>query len=45
MSESSEDFLDLSPVLFFVIGVNEDVVQVYKDADSSRSTKTSFINR
>jgi hypothetical protein len=33
VSESLEDFLDLSPVLFFVIGVNEDVVQVYKDAD------------
>jgi hypothetical protein len=31
--ESSEDFSDLSPVLFFIIGVNEDVVQVYKDAD------------
>jgi hypothetical protein len=31
--ESLEDFLDLGPVLFFVIGVNEDVVQVYKDAD------------
>jgi hypothetical protein len=30
--ESLEDFLDLSPVLFFVIGVNEDVVQVYQDA-------------
>jgi hypothetical protein len=31
--ESEEDFSDLSPVLFFVIGVNEDVIQVYKDAD------------
>jgi hypothetical protein len=33
VSEASEDFSDLSPVLFMVIGVNEDVVQVYKDAD------------
>jgi hypothetical protein len=39
MSESSEDFLDLGPVLFFVIGVNEDVVQVYKDADVEQVRK------
>jgi hypothetical protein len=39
MSESSEDFSDLSPVLFFVIGVNEDVIQVYKDADVKQVRK------
>jgi hypothetical protein len=39
MSESSEDFSDLSPVLFFAIGINEDVVQVYKDADVEQVRK------
>jgi hypothetical protein len=39
MSESSEDFSDLSPLLFFIIGVNEDVVQVYKDADVEQVRK------
>jgi hypothetical protein len=39
VSELSEDFSDLSPVLFFVIRVNEDVVQVYKDADVEQVCK------
>jgi hypothetical protein len=39
MSESSEDFSYLSLVLFFIIGVDEDVVQVYKDADIEQVRK------
>jgi hypothetical protein len=39
MSESLEDFSDLSPVLLFIIGVNEDDVQVYKDADVKQVRK------
>jgi hypothetical protein len=39
MSESSEDFSDLSLVLFFVIRVNEDVIQVYKDTDVEQVRK------
>jgi hypothetical protein len=33
VSELSEDFSDLGLVLIFIIRVNEDVVQVYQDAD------------
>jgi hypothetical protein len=39
VSESSEDFSDLSLVLFFVIGVKEDVIQVYEDADVKQVCK------
>jgi hypothetical protein len=39
VSESLEDFSDLSPVLLFIIGVNEDVVQVHEDADVEQVCK------
>jgi hypothetical protein len=39
VSESEEDFSDLGPVLFFVIRVDEDVIQIYKDADIEQVRK------
>jgi hypothetical protein len=37
--ESLEDFSDLNPVLIFIIGVNENVIQAYEDMDVEQVRK------